>query len=182
MRKNTNDLTGKVFGYLTALRIVGRANSGNLRWLCRCICGKEKSIIGSLLINDGRRRPIQSCGCMTSALISAKRRRPGTAFRNLLSAYKRSAEVRHLTWSLNDDEFRYLVTSPCFYTGRIPAMVSSSKLETFIHHGIDRLDNSIGYTFENCVPCCSEINYAKHVLSYDDFVNLIREVVKWRKL
>ena len=40
--------------------------------------------------------------------------------------------------------------------------------------GIDRKDSSIGYTVENCVPCCWTCNNTKgHLITYDEMLNLI---------
>jgi hypothetical protein len=36
-------------------------------------------------------------------------------------------------------------------------------------NGIDRIDNTIGYTMGNCVPCCKHCNYVKGHLSQVDF-------------
>jgi hypothetical protein len=50
--------------------------------------------------------------------------------------------------------------------------------EVYVYNGIDRLDSSKGYVLENCVPCCSEINWAKRVMSFEDFVTLCVEVAE----
>lgn len=54
------DLTGQTFGRLTVLRKDDnrKTNCGSY-WICKCSCGKEKSIRSSSL----RRGEIQSCGC-----------------------------------------------------------------------------------------------------------------------
>ena len=43
-------------------------------------------------------------------------------------------------------------------------------------NGLDRRDSSKGYSVENCVPCCSEINYLKGRLNHDKFIALCLEV------
>lgn len=53
------DLTGKVFGYWTVIKRDGRYNNGDARWLCRCICGKEKQVRG----RDLRDGTSKSCKC-----------------------------------------------------------------------------------------------------------------------
>ena len=53
------DLTGQRFSRLTAIRRVGRKNSGAV-WLCRCDCGALKKYITSQL----RGGIVKSCGCM----------------------------------------------------------------------------------------------------------------------
>lgn len=60
----TKDMTGKRFGRLVVLSAAGtQLNNGHsaaMRWLCRCDCGKEKTVAGGLL----RRGQTQSCGCL----------------------------------------------------------------------------------------------------------------------
>lgn len=52
------DLTGMVFGNLTVLARLPTDNK-NTKWLCRCECGKEKSLSRYTLI----RGEGQSCSC-----------------------------------------------------------------------------------------------------------------------
>lgn len=54
-----NDLTGRKFGRLTVL---SRAENKKRRatWLCVCDCGKEKTVVGSNLIQGST----TSCGCL----------------------------------------------------------------------------------------------------------------------
>ena len=55
------DLTGQVFNRLTVLKLdTERKSKGSSYWICRCDCGKIKSIKSSSL----RRGEIQSCGCL----------------------------------------------------------------------------------------------------------------------
>ena len=55
----TLDLTGRVFGNLTALYRTGRRYSdGSLIWRCRCKCGNERDAVSHLLLNGG----VSSCG------------------------------------------------------------------------------------------------------------------------
>jgi len=64
------DLTGKKFGRLTVLRFNGKNQRGDLRWLCQCECGNQKSIVGGNLNNN----TIRSCGCLRTEI--NKRRGP----------------------------------------------------------------------------------------------------------
>lgn len=61
------ELTGQVFGRLTVIQ-KEESKRRRSRWLCRCVCGKEKVVLGSHL----RRGAIKSCGCHRLDL--AKRR------------------------------------------------------------------------------------------------------------
>jgi len=52
MHKNIKDLSGKTFGEWTVVDFGGSKN-GKAYWKCRCSCGKESIIKGTLLINGG---------------------------------------------------------------------------------------------------------------------------------
>lgn len=54
-----NDLTGKRFGRLVAVRAVGKSN-GRYIWECVCDCGNETCVVGSKLTNGHTK----SCGCI----------------------------------------------------------------------------------------------------------------------
>ena len=43
-------------------------------------------------------------------------------------------------------------------------------------NGIDRVDNSIGYTISNCVSCCSTCNYMKCALNVNTFIKICSHV------
>lgn len=58
--RNFKDITGCVFGRLTALRRIGRNKERKATWLCRCICGTEIIVTGKCLRNGNT----QSCGCL----------------------------------------------------------------------------------------------------------------------
>ena len=43
-------------------------------------------------------------------------------------------------------------------------------------NGIDRIDNNLGYTVQNSISCCKKCNYAKHKMSYDEFIELVTNI------
>ena len=51
-------------GHWLVLREVGRDNFGQVLWLCRCICGTERPVIGSTLRKGTNRKVPLSCGCI----------------------------------------------------------------------------------------------------------------------
>lgn len=51
-----NDLTGQKFGKLTAIH---RIEGGSSKWLCKCDCGKERTVYATNLMNGKS----TSCGC-----------------------------------------------------------------------------------------------------------------------
>ena len=63
---------------------------------------------------------------------------------------KLSAKKKNWLFDLSLEQFRDLFWEhPCFYCGQ-PSL-----------GGIDRVDNKLGYTINNCVPCCWSCNKIK---------------------
>lgn len=54
------DLTGKQFGYLTALRPSEERNRRDIVWICRCRCGNEVHLPATRLLTGSN----MSCGCL----------------------------------------------------------------------------------------------------------------------
>lgn len=83
----------------------------------------------------------------------------------------RNAKRRGIVWNITYTEVMELVEKPCVYCGL--------EANEQIINGIDRIDSSIGYSVENCVPCCSDCNYAKNAKSPELFKEYIRRVYSW---
>lgn len=62
------DLTGKTINNLFVIKRVENTKSGNTRWLCKCICGKE-FITNGTAIRIGHTK---SCGCLRKEKTSGK--------------------------------------------------------------------------------------------------------------
>lgn len=58
----SSDLTGKRFGYLTAIKQIGQGKRKDFLWLCKCDCGGE-IIVSTNNLTSGN---TQSCGCLVS--------------------------------------------------------------------------------------------------------------------
>lgn len=55
------DLTGRIFGKLTVIEVAGRLKTGHTLWRCKCDCGNEIVVRGSLLTHGHTK----SCGCIS---------------------------------------------------------------------------------------------------------------------
>lgn len=110
--------------------------------------------------------------CRTIEKEKAKRRYSQNAdFR--YSHYKNGAAERELCWNLTKEDFMKLVQSKdgCMYCGHIP------EGKTLL--GIDRVDNTKGYTVENCMPCCAICNIGKGTKTAYEFVQMCKNVAKY---
>ena len=165
---------GVRFGKLTVLQ---RGPSSGRRprtmWLVRCDCGTEKLVSRENLIGGNTK----SCGCSL---------RKATAAQTIVRcSYKGGAKQRGLSYSLSEEEFLTLTSSPCHYCGRLPFRIQKANGRrrggdspggAYTYNGIDRMDNSVGYEFSNCVPCCTECNRAKMDRTYEEFIEWINRM------
>ncbi len=145
-------------------------------WLCQCDCGNTKV----LKFSDMSGNHTRSCGCLVREVNknNTYRQKPdgSSAFNQLYLAYKKSARYRGLSFEITEGEFRMLTKSDCFYCDLPPSLQASTVKKThgeYIYTGIDRIDNSKGYTLDNVKPCCKQCNYAKRDLSEQEFLEWI---------
>ena len=163
------DLTGNKYFRLVVMERGHRGARGVLYWRCKCDCGKELEVKAQSLRSGNTR----SCGCYAKEVRLTSGKKEGTAFRRVLTSYKWNASRRHLPWELTEEQFQELVTSPCHYTGLLPSNVMKTPSgDTFTYSGIDRLDNTEGYTIGNCVSCCGFVNRAKSNMKYGEFIEM----------
>ena len=180
------DIANQKFGRLTVVQRMPRSSKRDVKhdtsalWLCQCDCGGDIVTRRSLL-RAGR---VRSCGCLrieNSRKSGLTRRLPGTqtAQKRILYRYRRGAQSRNIDFCLTNEQFFELLDKPCHYCGVLPASETWTgrfkvKAHVLRHGGIDRVDNKKGYVSDNCVPCCSDCNFAKHDLSLDEFKSSIR--------
>lgn len=174
------DISGNIYGKLTVVsfnrRCKDKKGKYKYYWNCVCSCGNT-----TIVRSDGLRGgTTTSCGCTIIAhrlQFGDQMSKPDgiAGCNNLYCSYVSGARRRGLAFELSRDEFAAIVTKPCTYCGRKEVnVVSVPHYRTkFYYTGIDRVDNTIGYTLENCVPCCKQCNQAKMDLTHDDFVKLI---------
>lgn len=78
------------------------------------------------------------------------------------SEYSIRATKKNIQFELTNEDFKNITGKSCTYC---------QKEQSLSHNnGIDRADNSIGYTLVNSLPCCGECNYMKRDLLKDDFI------------
>jgi hypothetical protein len=81
-------------------------------------------------------------------------------------------------FNLNYEDFKELISSKCYFCGEESSNILRKKgYDEYKYNGIDRLDNLIGYTVENCVSCCSWCNEAKNDRNIEFFIEKCLKII-----
>lgn len=164
-------IAGEKFGKLTALEMDRAGRGGSSWWTCRCDCGTIVVKRRSHLVTGA----VKSCGC--DRLKHGTREQAAKVA--IFNRYRSSAKKKGLEWGLTHQEFEDVAAKPCAYCGRAPELRSANgrtglKIE---YSGVDRVNNSEGYTPGNVLPCCTWCNKAKNDGSLELFVQNCKAVI-----
>ena len=103
----------------------------------------------------------------------------GSAFNSLIARYKKRAENKGMVWELTTEEFRRLTKENCYLCGAEPSTIAPSRYKPagdYVYNGIDRVDNSKGYTDSNSKACCWTCNSIKKNRSLAELLEWIEKV------
>lgn len=172
-------LVGQRFGRLVVIERCGSRRSyigdSRAQWKCKCDCGRDTLVTGPNLRNG----QTKSCG------LGFCRRRVEPAdivTKRCLRVYKTTARRRNLNFTLSDSEFKLLIFSKCRYCGEKSANTWKLKYENKTinvrYNGIDRVDNQLGYSTDNCVSCCPTCNFMKKGMAQSQFLKIIKKIAR----
>jgi hypothetical protein len=184
--RNKN-ISNQKFNRLTAIERVGTHGVGSRHkqvatWKCLCDCGTECVVRRDQLVSGHTK----SCGCLQkekAAITGKSQAKPiVAAFNALILSYKKGAKNRKLSWNLSDDLAANIFKERCYYCDAGPKSEYKTRTTSYSYNGIDRKDPNIGYEPDNCVPCCSDCNYAKSDKTVSEFLDMIENIYKnmWR--
>lgn len=162
---------GKKFGLLT---IVSKRIIKNHRgfYNCLCDCGKMH-IVRSDTLNRGKNGAIISCGCYRG-----KREKGLASFNMCYKTYKERANLKNLSFKLDKNTFKNLITQNCYYCNSLPSNRSGHHQNNgyFMYNGLDRINNNIGYELNNLLSCCKRCNIAKNNQDLKTFIEWIKKL------
>jgi hypothetical protein len=176
MTRTAIDLTGKRFGKLQVIKRNGAEKCrGNALWMCQCDCGVLTITRSSFL----RKGVTKSCGCYRDTHLIE----PDAALNTLFSVYGKDAKKRGYEFSISKEKFKELTKKECIYCGCLPSNLYKHRKNIsddrgYLYNGIDRKENTIGYTEENSVPCCKTCNVMKGSMPLNEWKNWIERVAK----
>ncbi len=81
--------------------------------------------------------------------------------------YKGSAVKRGIVFDISFDYFCSFWKKSCHYC--------NYDIYTI---GLDRVNNELGYSIGNVVPCCTRCNRAKDIMSAKEYIDMCRRVVE----
>lgn len=146
--------------------------------LCKCGCG--------LPTNVGRRgRPslyIPGHEPHVTGFVDATVL-PEGAMRGLWRTHVNNCVAQNRVNELTPEQWQTLVEQACFYCGAPPATRTFGGAKASVQiHGIDRKDNSLGYTLTNVVTCCWVCNAMKKHHNVDVFLQHIFQIARHQKM
>lgn len=172
IRQSTIDRhVGTRYGMLTVLSFSYQPRPMQYFYRCRCDCGIERDFRLSSLQQGSSK----SCGhagkeARLKANVGNTYRRGVFGESSVSHAFCRlrlDAARRGYSFELTREEFGAMVRRDCFYCDSAPATVIAQRngYGHAVVNGVDRVDNSIGYSSNNTVPCCKSCNSAKNAVT-----------------
>ena len=131
------DLSGMNFGKLTAVEQCGRSSDGRLLWMCVCACGNKTLVSSSHLLNGNTK----SCGCLVTKHGKSKTR-----------LYKIWDSMKYRCSDCVEPNYGGKGITICSeWQDDFQAFYDWAMAHGYEDHlSIDRIDNSKGYSPDNC--------------------------------
>ena len=82
---------------------------------------------------------------------------------------KGNAKRRSYCFELSLEQYQSIIEQPCSYCGEHEKRI-----------GVDRMDNTKGYTPENSTPCCTTCNMMKKAMTVSDFLEHTLKITNFR--
>lgn len=179
MNKRFKDISGQVFGYLTAIEPTDQRSSGSsIVWRCRCDCLRNTCPKIVYVSNNKL-----SKGDTRSCRNQQHDKTIHAAIRRYFGNTRHGAKLRGYIFDLSLTQFHDLIKQACYYCGDNTDIKqirdrNTSKYWDLRANGIDRFDNTLGYTIDNCVACCERCNYMKQALTAQTYIEHCYKVIK----
>jgi hypothetical protein len=167
-------LVGQKFGRWE-VKSFAHSNDSKSFWNCLCECGRTGVIQGVSL----RRGQSLSCGCLRDGYWKThpdahQSLRPFEAtFKYLV----RAATRRRIPCALTYEEFlEFTTVLSCYYCGDTIQWTRFNAQAGNQRYNLDRRDNELPYSKDNCVVCCPTCNWMKGGMEPAKFVTQVGKI------
>lgn len=141
---NFKNLKGKTFGFLTCISIdETKTTKKHTYWLCRCVCGNERSLQTSQLTSNR----VTSCGCKNTGRIKIPKdqKRLYSVYGGMLARCYNPSNISYKYYGAKGitvcDEWKNSFFSFAKWS------INNNYNDSL---SIDRINNSLGYCPSNC--------------------------------
>jgi len=179
--KRCLDLRGKQFGNLSPIE-VDTSRRDRVYWLCRCVCGKIKSVASKHLTIG----MVSSCGCQQYKC--GKQSHSWNGYEDISKKYwealRRNAKKRGFEFSITPSyawEIYLRQNKSCALTG-LPIQFKSRSDVSDGTASLDRIDSTRGYIKGNVWWVDKTVNTIKWDLPLDNFLKTCKLVAEHNKL
>lgn len=137
------DLTGSRFNRLLVVGRAGASNYGQPKWAALCDCGNLKTYFGNSL----RTGASQSCGCLQQEAITTHGKSKTREFTIWQMMLQRCNNKNHVSYPSYGG--RGILVCP-EWAESFPNFLSDMGAAPTKSHTLDRINNELGYSKENC--------------------------------
>lgn len=100
-------------------------------------------------------------------------------FKDVYREYVKKSKEREIDFEISLEDASKLFIQNCHYCNRAPLNCRKRDSGIIVYYqGIDRIDNTKGYTLENIVPCCKYCNSFKNDRSAEEFNLHLDDILK----
>lgn len=153
-----------------------------------CKCGKPKCFLSKVCRSCHSKKNIiklQADGKMKSFVGGVSNPRRLSPFRSLYNMFLNVNKHRKniVKIELSFDEFLvFTKTSTCYYCGDLITWKPYRTVGGSVAYNLDRKNNKLGYTKDNCVVCCKGCNLLKSHFDMNEFLLRVGKISKNLKL
>jgi hypothetical protein len=170
------DLSGNIYGRLTVIKFDCVRNN-KVRWICKCICGNEKSILAHAL----KSKETKSCGCLAKDNLSKISKTHGLS---RTPEYRAWIAMKERCYSVNADSYNsYGGRGIIVYEGWIndfKSFLSHVGKKPSKLHSLDRIDTDGNYEPNNVRWATTQVqNNNKRSNRYITDNGITKTVTEW---
>lgn len=175
--KSLNLKIGQIFNHWTIIDTIPQSRGAARKYLCKCVCGKEKEVYQSHLVRNNSR----SCGCKQPKKNKHYKwtgieEMPGEVFANIKnSANGKGRQAIQIDISAQDIYDLYIKQDKkCALSGIEIGFEPKTA-------SLDRIDPNKGYIKNNIQWVHKDVNRMKNIFSQERFIEVCSLVAKFQK-